>query len=446
PEVLDAIRGGDPISTEFMYDFEAIKRLNLYPTLRSGIIHLHVLITPLRPDTEGQLSGYLIHMQDVTERKRAEQALRFTQFAVDRAADGIFWRDEQARFVYVNEAACRSLGYTRDELLSMHVYDINPDCPPETCPEHLQVLRHRRFMVAESRHRAKDGRIFPVEITSTLLEFDGREFVCAFARDITERRCLEENLRHSQKMEAIGRLAGGIAHDFNNLLAVISGYSESLLRHLPPDDRLRLHAEEIGKAADRGASLTRQLLAFSRRQVIQPQILDLNHIIRDLQEMLRRTIQKSITIEMDLNASLGKIKADPGHMEQVLLNLALNARDAMEQFGGVLTIRTENAEVDHTPIPRGNVPPGRYVKLSVQDTGCGMDPELQAHIFEPFFTTKAGKGTGLGLSIVYGIVQQAGGGILVQSEPEQGTTFHILLPRIDDGSPADLSPSSATVA
>jgi PAS domain S-box-containing protein len=401
-------------------------------------IDIEVLGSPTIYNGRPAIIGTFI---DVTESKRREQALRFTQFAIDRAADGIFWRDEQGRFVYANDAACRSLGYTRDELLSLHVYDINPDYLPETCLEHLRLLRHRRFTVFESRHRAKDGRIFPVEITSNLLEFDGREFVCAFARDITERRRLEEELRHSQKMEAIGRLAGGVAHDFNNLLAVISGYSESLLRHLPPDDRLRLHAEEIGKAADRGASLTRQLLAFSRRQIVTPQILDLNRIICDFQEMLRRTINKSITIEMHLDTALGQIKADRGQMEQVLMNLALNARDAMEQTGGVLAIRTENTEVDHTSTMPCNLPPGRYVKLMVRDTGCGMDPELQAHIFEPFFTTKAGKGTGLGLSIVYGIVQQARGCIRVHSEPEQGSTFQILLPRVEDNP----SPTSANL-
>ncbi|HEX2971174.1 MAG TPA: PAS domain S-box protein [Tepidisphaeraceae bacterium] len=435
PETLDVIRRGDQVSVEVAYDFEAIKTRGLYPTRRSGTIDLHALITPLRPSGDAQLSGYLILMQDITDRKRAEHALRFTQFAVDRAADGIFWLDDTGRFVYVNEVACRSLGYTRRELLSMRVHDIDTDFPPEVWHAHRETLRDRRFMVFESHHRASDGRIFPVELTSNILEFDGKEYTCSFARDIAERRRLEEDLRQSQKMEAVGRLAGGVAHDFNNLLAVIAGYSESLLRHLAADSPLRTHAEEIGRAADRGASLTRQLLAFGRRQVIKPQILDLNQIIRDLQDMLRRTITKTITIDYRLEADLGRIKADSGQMEQVLINLAINARDAMPD-GGVLTISTQNTEVGQTQIAGCNLLPGQYVELSVRDTGCGMDPEVQTRIFEPFFTTKENKGTGLGLSIVYGIVQQAGGSIEVHSQPHQGTLFTILLPRVPDDLPS----------
>ncbi len=246
-----------------------------------------------------------------------------------------------------------------------------------------------------------------------------------------ERKQLEEELRQSQKMEAIGELAGGIAHDFNNLLTVIMGYTQLLLSLVGPNEPLRNEIEEIRKAGARAAALTRQILAFSRRQVLAPKVLDLNEVVTGIERMLRRLIGEDIELVTVPGPSLGLVKADPGQIEQVILNLAVNARDAMPQ-GGCLTIQTENVEPEEPVTPQqAVVQPGSYVMLTVSDTGCGMDAATQARIFEPFFTTKAkGKGTGLGLATVYGIIKQSSGYIFVSSEPGRGATFKIYLPRV----------------
>jgi PAS domain S-box-containing protein len=252
-----------------------------------------------------------------------------------------------------------------------------------------------------------------------------------FMEDVTETRTLEQQLRQAQKMEAIGRLAGGIAHDFNNLLMVISGYSEFLLERLGPDPRLRGPAQEISNATQRATSLTRQLLAFSRKQMLAPKVLDLNEVVTENLKMLTRMIGEDIDLVMVPSSALGAVRADPGQIDQVIMNLAVNARDAMPD-GGRLTIETANVSLDEN-FARSHAPlaPGEYVMLAISDTGVGMDVDTQSRMFEPFFTTKGAKGTGLGLSTVYGIVKQSGGYIFVESQPHHGTTFRAYLPRVD---------------
>ncbi|MGH9445755.1 MAG: ATP-binding protein, partial [Terriglobia bacterium] len=295
---------------------------------------------------------------------------------------------------------------------------------------------------AERTARGASGAEFPAELTVSPVRLSGRTVYTVWLRDITERRALETQLWRSQKMEAVGRLAGGVAHDFNNLLTVITGYSDLVLASLAAGEPRRQMVEEIKNAGDRASSLTRQLLAFSRRQVLAPQPLDLNAVVRNLEKLLRRLIGEDIAVSNALDPSLWTVKADPGQIEQVLVNLAVNARDAMPD-GGVLTINTSNVTVDLDQARRYNPPmtPGHYVRLNVSDTGCGIDQKTQALIFEPFFSTKPeGQGTGLGLATVYGIVKQSGGYIWVESEAARGASFTIYLPRTDETASPETAP------
>ena len=302
--------------------------------------------------------------------------------------------------------------------------------PPEDVPALLEHTRVSTHTDGPWRHRKKDGSILFVEITSHPIQFGDSAAELVMATDVTQRKQLEEELRQSQKLEAVGQLAGGIAHDFNNLLTVVEGYAEMIRDDQAPHDADRASAEEILVAAQRAASLTRQLLAFSRRQILQPIRLNLNASVTSTQRMLSRLLGENIQIHTELASGLWDVFADPGQMDQIVLNLAVNARDAMES-GGTLAIATAN--VDRAAALVQDLAAGEYVRLSVNDTGQGMDEETQRHIFEPFFTTKeVGRGTGLGLSTVYGIVMQSGGHIRVSSQPGQGCSFSIYLPRAAD--------------
>ena len=348
--------------------------------------------------------------------------------------------EETLQFLAVNEAAVHHYGYTREEFLSMMIKDIRPPEYARALVEDIEKRSRGIDAVGLWKHLKKDGTMIDVEITSHEITFDRRPAKLALAYDVTARkeaeealRKTEEQLRQSQKLEAVGKLAGGIAHDFNNLLTAIIGYNDLALRKLQPDDALRRNLEEIGRASESAANLTRQLLAFSRKQMLQPKVLDLNSIVFDMDRMLRRLIGEDIDLVTLLEPRLGQVKADPGQIEQVIMNLAVNARDAMPK-GGKLTIETKNVYLDRAyASTHPSVQPGKYVMLAVSDSGTGMDVETQARIFEPFFTTKeVGRGTGLGLSMIYGIVKQSGGNIWVYSEPGHGTTFKIYLPRIEE--------------
>src|SRR5437773_450863 len=338
---------------------------------------------------------------------------------------------ETLRFVEVNDAAIEHYGYSREEFRGMRITDLHPSQEVPLVEEAVATPKDgiRRF--GTWVHRTKDGRLINVDVAAHDLEFRGHRGRLVVAHDITEQQELQVQLQQSQKMDAIGRLAGGVAHDFNNLLGVIIGYGERLLRRLPSPDRREIN--EVLKAAEHAASLTRQLLAFSRRQVLKPRVLDLNAVVGALDGMLRRIIGEDIDLVTVLQDGLGQVKADPGQIQQVVMNLAVNARDAMPK-GGRLTIETGNAELDESYTSAHlAVRPGRHVMLAVTDSGMGMDAATQARIFEPFFTTKeAGKGTGLGLSTVFGIVKQSEGNVWVYSEPQRGTTFKIYLPRVDE--------------
>lgn len=387
---------------------------------------------------KGRGDGHLIlrAMRYAVERKRSEEALREAneklQAVIDTAPVAIYTMDFEARITGWNAAAQRMFQFTENEVLGQLLPNVLQDDREQTLAAYQRVLAGEDLRGVGARRRRKDGKVIYVNMWTALLRDAGGKangFLAAVT-DVTERKQLEEQLRQSQRMEAVGRLAGGVAHDFNNLLTIITGYSDMLLNKMPEPEPLRRNVEEIKKASGRAASLTNQLLAFSRRQVLQAKVIDLNEIVADMNKMLRRLIPESIELVVNLEPQLGHIKADPGQIEQVIVNLAVNAREAMPQ-GGKLIIETANRELDEHYCRRHmSVKPGSYVMLSVSDTGAGMAPDVQEHIFEPFFTTKTGKGTGLGLSTVYGIVKQSAGEIWVYSEPSLGSSFKIYLPRV----------------
>lgn len=339
---------------------------------------------------------------------------------------------ETLRFLAVNDAAVRHYGYTRDEFAGMTIADIRPAAE---VPRLLERSRDRSFRRDTSsqgqwKHRTKDGRDIDVEIFADEITFDGIAAMLVVAQDVTERNKLEAQLRQAQKMEAIGRLAGGVAHDFNNILSVVGGYADLLLRELGADDPRRRRLDLIRKAIESGSALTKQLLAFSRRQAVEMKATDLGAVVKAIEPMVSRLIGEEHELVVRTEGRLPVVRVDSGQLEQVLMNLAINARDAMPR-GGTLIIETKTVHLDETfAQTHTGAAPGPYVMLSVSDSGEGMDAETRSRIFEPFFTTKdAGKGTGLGLSTVYSIVKQSGGYIGVYSELGHGTTFNIYFPQ-----------------
>jgi two-component system cell cycle sensor histidine kinase/response regulator CckA len=338
---------------------------------------------------------------------------------------------ETLRFLAVNEAAIRHYGYTRDEFLAMTIRGIRSESEYLQLDEGLKKNTGTTMIRTNARHLKKDGTAIEVELSADAIEIEGRKARLVMAHDVTGRKRLEDQFRQAQKMEAVGQLAGGVAHDFNNLLTVIGAHSDFLLDAIEANDPKREDVEEIQKAGVRASGLTRQLLAFSRKQILRPAVLDLNKTVESAEKMLRRLIGDHIQVSTILSPDLPHILADSGQLEQVLVNLAVNARDAMPD-GGRLEIDTSSVEVSEQSIDSNSVtPPGKYVLLCVSDTGTGMDAATRKRVFEPFFTTKdPGKGTGLGLATVYGIIKQSGGYIWVDSEPGSGTTFRIYLPQL----------------
>ncbi len=398
-----------------------------------SLVWLHVSVSLVR-DASGDPESFLSVIEDISERKQAEQALVRLATAVEQAGESIVITDTDGTIQYVNPAFERTTGYARDEIIGQNPRVLKSEKQDSAFYGDLwETIQRGDVWTGHFTNRKKDGSLYEEEATiSPVRDASGNvvNFV-AVKRDVTKEVGLENQLMQAQKMEAVGQLAGGIAHDFNNLLTAVIGYSQLALRNLGDRDPLRADICEIEKAGLRAAELTGQLLAFSRKQVFQPKKLALNALVTDLQKMLRRLIGEDIELAALLDLELGTVKADPGQLQQVIMNLIVNARDAMPE-GGKLTIETANVDLDSDYAAQHfEVIPGAYCMLAISDNGFGMDEETRSHIFEPFFTTKGlGRGTGLGLSTVYGIVKQSGGHISVYSEPGHGTTFQIYLPRV----------------
>ncbi len=402
---------------------------------------------------ESSVNGYVLNSRDVTERKQAEEQLRelneTLRAVIETSPLAIYALDLSGAIRSWNSAAERIFGYSEREVAGQPVSSLYV--------EEEQVVRQRiddaanghLAVGAEQRCRRLDGSTIDVSVWNAQLR-DAAGTVTGIVEavaDNTERKRLEEQFRQVQKMEAVGRLAGGVAHDFNNLLTVITGYCQMILDQIGASSPIYGDMEQVVKAADRATALTKQLLAFSRRQIVQPKVIDLGKLVADVQPMVKRLLGANVELAVNAQADLGKVRVDPGQIEQVIVNLAVNARDAMPDDGMLAVhIRNTSLDADNPPHPL-NLPAGDYVLLEVIDTGVGMDAHTLSHLFEPFFTTKEkGKGTGLGLSTSYGIVKQNHGEIFVESEPGVGTTFSIYLPMVAEDPEASPGPDKATPA
>jgi len=375
--------------------------------------------------------------QNIIERKRAESDLLFTKFSIDHISDSVFWIDKDGRFAYVNKSACQNLGYSQEELLTMSVHDVDPNFPEKEWAGHWQELKDKGSFLLKTQHKTKKDRLFPVEVVVNYMAFEGKEYNCAFARDITARIIaeedhakMEEQLFQSQKMESIGTLAGGIAHDFNNILAAVMGYTELALTDDGVSREVRGYLDEILRGGNRAKELVKEILTFSRKSSRESAPLKIQTITKEVLKLLRSSIPTTIEISPDINPDCKVVLADPTQIHQLIMNLCTNAYHSMRETAGVLTVSVQPAIV--VKENHGNklqLQPGEYVNLEISDTGTGMTEDVLANIFEPYYTTKEqGEGTGLGLAVVHGIVTSLSGKISVSSEVGKGTTFSIYLP------------------
>ncbi len=400
---------------------------------------IDVELTSHRIDIDS-MKADLILANDITERKRSEESLRqmeerfYKAFRSSPLAISISTQ-EDGKYLDVNDAFLKMLGYERRDVIGKTVSQLKVWANVEKREVVISTLSRAGTISAFETHfntRTNEQKL--VQVSAEVIRLDNRPCILAIIQDVTEAKQLEEQLRHAQKMEAVGRLAGGVAHDFSNLMGIIIGYSELAQERLDANHPVRKHVDQIRAAGELAALLTRQLLGFSRQQVLQPRIVDLNAVVKNLSKMLLRILGEDVTLVFRSGADLGSVKADLGQIEQVLMNLVVNSRDAMPE-GGKIFVETANVELDLEFAKHYQAEPGSYVMLSVSDTGCGMDTKTLSRIFEPFFTTKnPGQGTGLGLSMVYGVVNQNGGFIEVHSEPLKGTTFKVYLPRAEESS------------
>ncbi len=389
---------------------------------------------------EARLAGcgsrqVLMLVRETTELRAASEQARSAELVMDNAGESIFWVDREARLVYANDTACRMLGYTHEEFLELRIQDIDAEADPDRWTAFWDLVRTEGPQVVETVQQTKDGTRIPVEISVMFAVLGGRELLCAFCRDIRDRKLAQAELVQGRKMEAIGRLAGGVAHDFNNILTVILGYAGFVGDELPEGGQVREDLRTVVDAAKRAERLVSQLLAFSRRRPVEPKILDIDELVEETARMLSRVLGEHIVLDTELGLGGWTTSMDPTAFDQVLMNLAVNARDAMPR-GGSLTLTTRRVRADHVGAnpARPGLVPGEYAVLSVSDTGTGMDELQQSRCFEPFFSTKPeGEGTGLGLATCMGLVKQAEGFIYVESTPGAGTTFSVYLRRADGG-------------
>ncbi|HWW17575.1 MAG TPA: PAS domain S-box protein [Candidatus Saccharimonadales bacterium] len=417
-EILARIEKGDGVE-----HFESVR------IRKDGrALQVALTISPIR-DSEGRIIGASKIARDISAQKQAEEQLRRQASLLDQAFDAVLVWERDGTIIFWNQGAVRMYGFSTNEAIGRVSHELLQTSAAEGLEQVFQKLTVKGSWEGELAHTRSDGKRIAVESRMVQITEGERCYVLETNRDVSEERLLEERLRQAQKLEGIGRLAGGVAHDFNNLLGIILGSAE-LLAESVDLSQVRRRAGEIQKAGQRAANLTKELLAFSRKQVLEVEVTDLNAKVSGIREMLVRMVGEGIEISTSLAANLGRVRADPNQIEQILLNLVMNARDAMPK-GGKITIETQNIELKEAYAgTHSAVVPGRYVMIAVSDSGVGMDAETLAHIFEPFFTTKS-SGTGLGLATVYGAVKQSGGNIWAYSEPGNGTTFKVYFSRVD---------------